>query len=102
MGYDAAEITFAAIDKTIAEGILPPSDPNNTEQIITFRKAISKNIRSLNTKNGIVYEGTTGSYHFNDNGDITDKNGTKADGKVSIYRIDLVSNRWSNVVVCPQ
>lgn len=99
-GYDATKIVLAAIDATLREGISPPADPSDTTQVTSFRQAIDKNIKSLNKKNGIQYDGVTGNYIFNDQGDVIDTNGTQPDGKVSIYKFDRTSPNWQRASGC--
>jgi branched-chain amino acid transport system substrate-binding protein len=99
-GYDAAKIVLEAINVTLQEGISPPADPSDTAQEMRFRQEIGKNMKSLNKKNGITYEGLTGDYIFNDQGDVIDTNGTQADGKVSIYKFDQTSQNWQNAQGC--
>ena len=97
-GYDTAKVVLKAIARAV-DTKDPPTSPTDNAKATDFRKEVGKYIKHLNDANyNMPYRGITGiDYHFNDQGDIIDKNGQKPDGEVSIYKFRTNNHGWCNV-----
>lgn len=66
-GYDCAMILIQAIKAALATGVKTPANSGDAAQAKVFRQAVINAIQQIN------YNGVTGHYTFDQNGDITNR-----------------------------